>query len=175
MSGDSATGRFNCSSSSGNFCAGDSLQTNCVFRCGSGYGTLGNCNDTLAGRPPIRVKSFASCKGYQTSPTAGDAVCKYDCVISDNNGTQILVSDCTGTPIASARSGLPSYLARQATDYLTEAEIPPYPIRDNATHRNATGTAALRATPSNYTNNAASGFLRGYAVLAAALASVSSL
>ncbi|ERF75497.1 hypothetical protein EPUS_08311 [Endocarpon pusillum Z07020] len=69
-------GSFVCAVSDANYCAGDSLSTNIIIRCTGTEGQPGNCNDNLAGIPPVGVKSSATC--YQSSPSAGDAACSFD-------------------------------------------------------------------------------------------------
>ncbi|PMD60505.1 uncharacterized protein K444DRAFT_394444 [Hyaloscypha bicolor E] len=52
----------------GDFCSG-----NIIIRCGSdGIGQPGNCDDNLAGEPPLGVGN-SNC--WETSPTSGDAAC----------------------------------------------------------------------------------------------------
>ncbi|KAF3938725.1 hypothetical protein ABW19_dt0200671 [Dactylella cylindrospora] len=67
-----------------NFCAGNSLETNIIIRCTGEVGQPGNCNDNLAGVPPIGVKTFAPC--YQTSETAGDAACSFNGIAYPDSG-----------------------------------------------------------------------------------------
>jgi hypothetical protein len=62
-----------CPTSGGDFCAGPSLSTNIIIRCGSdGLGQPGNCDDNLAGDPPVGVGNSIC---WQTSLTSGDAAC----------------------------------------------------------------------------------------------------
>ncbi|MCJ1483630.1 hypothetical protein MMC06_003798 [Schaereria dolodes] len=83
---------FQCLGASENkaFCAGDSLQTNIIIRCVGTVGQPGNCNDNLAGIPPVGVKVFAPC--FQSSPTAGDAACSFDGVAYPDNGSPFNIS-----------------------------------------------------------------------------------
>ncbi|MCJ1357451.1 MAG: hypothetical protein MMC33_007447 [Icmadophila ericetorum] len=80
-------GTITCAASdpNGDFCAGASLSTNIIIRCTSGVGQAGNCNDNLAGVPPVGVKDFAPC--FQSSPTAGDAVCSFNGIGYPSNGS----------------------------------------------------------------------------------------
>jgi hypothetical protein len=73
---DPNTGKFTCAVPNGVYCAGDSLSTNIIIRCSNGVGQPGNCNDNLAGIPPVGVKSSALC--YQSSLTAADGACSYN-------------------------------------------------------------------------------------------------
>ena len=67
------TNTFSCPTApNGAFCAGDSLKTNIIIRCSNGFGRPGNCNDNMAGRPPIGL-TFSPC--FETSISAGDAAC----------------------------------------------------------------------------------------------------
>merc|ERR1712014_2528 len=47
-------GTFTCSVPNGAFCAGEN--TNIIIRCTDGVGQPGNCNDNLAGYPPVGVQ-----------------------------------------------------------------------------------------------------------------------
>jgi len=82
------TNTFTCSgfAENHNFCAGDSLATNIIIRCTGTVGQPGNCNDNLAGIPPVGVKTFAPC--YQTSNTSGDAVCSFNGIGYPEDGSQ---------------------------------------------------------------------------------------
>ncbi|MCJ1381596.1 hypothetical protein MMC17_004707 [Xylographa soralifera] len=44
-----------------NFCAAASLTSNIIIRCAGTVGQPGNCDDNLAGVPPVGVKDFAPC------------------------------------------------------------------------------------------------------------------
>ncbi|KAH9204499.1 hypothetical protein DL95DRAFT_496016 [Leptodontidium sp. 2 PMI_412] len=60
---------------------------NIIFRCpyDQGQASPANCNDDLASVPPIGLK-YSSC--WESSPTAGDAQCTYECVaVTLPNGT----------------------------------------------------------------------------------------
>lgn len=95
-------GAFVCAEPDARYCAGESLATNIIIRCSGTVGRPGNCNDkfattvsyepgqklmprSLAGIPPVGVKSFAPC--YQSSPTAGDASCSYDGTVYPDDGS----------------------------------------------------------------------------------------
>ncbi|KAF3906888.1 hypothetical protein ABW21_db0209128 [Orbilia brochopaga] len=68
-----------------NFCAGNSLSSNIIIRCTGEKGQPGNCNDNLAGIPPVGVKSAALC--WQTSDTSGDANCSFNGTVYPDNGS----------------------------------------------------------------------------------------
>ncbi|MCJ1314000.1 hypothetical protein MMC25_007680 [Agyrium rufum] len=72
-----------------NFCAGNSLTSNIIIRCSKGIGYGGNCNDNLAGIPPVGVKSAALC--YQTSPTAGNAACSFNGIVYPDSGPSFAI------------------------------------------------------------------------------------
>ena len=68
------TGVFSCSRPNAAFCAGNSLGTDIIIRCGpTAAGQPGRCGDNLAGQFPQGVGG-ALC--FQSSPTAGDAACE---------------------------------------------------------------------------------------------------
>ncbi|RVD82117.1 uncharacterized protein DFL_006551 [Arthrobotrys flagrans] len=81
------TGTFQClgDAAGKNFCAGNSLSTNIIIRCNGERGQPGNCNNNLAGVPPIGVKSSALC--WQTSETSGDAGCSFEGIVHADDGT----------------------------------------------------------------------------------------
>jgi len=84
-----ATGSFN-------VCASDSLKGNILLTCVNGCPQPGNCNDNLAGVPPVGIKSGASC--YQDSPTAGNAQCTFNCVsVVKHDGTTFYPLGCTSS------------------------------------------------------------------------------
>ncbi|KAK6504556.1 hypothetical protein TWF481_006497 [Arthrobotrys musiformis] len=68
-----------------NFCAGDSLTSNIIIRCNGEQGQPGNCNNNLAGVPPVGVKTSALC--WQTSETSGDAACSFDGIVYSNGSS----------------------------------------------------------------------------------------
>ncbi|OCL11237.1 hypothetical protein AOQ84DRAFT_386971 [Glonium stellatum] len=78
-------GTITCAIPNGEYCAGESLSTNIIVRCTNGIGQPGNCNDNLAGIPPVGVKPFAPC--YQTSDVAGDAACSWNGIAYPDNGS----------------------------------------------------------------------------------------
>jgi len=78
-------GTFTCAIPNGDYCAGESLSTNIIIRCTNGIGQPGNCNDNLAGVPPVGVKPFAPC--YQTSDVAGDAACSWNGIAYPDSGS----------------------------------------------------------------------------------------
>jgi len=79
-------GEYKClgESAGKDFCAGTSLETNIIIRCTGEKGQPGNCNDNLAGVPPVGVKTFAPC--YQSSNSAGDAACSYNGMAYPDSG-----------------------------------------------------------------------------------------
>ncbi|KAK6501018.1 hypothetical protein TWF506_003773 [Arthrobotrys conoides] len=94
---DDATGTFQClgDSAGKRFCAGDSLTSNIIIRCNGERGQPGNCNDNLAGVPPIGVKTSALC--WQSSETSGDADCSFDGIVYANDGTTFPITTTTST------------------------------------------------------------------------------
>jgi len=93
-----ATGTFN-------YCAGDSLKTNIIVRCVNGCAQPGNCNDNLAGVPPVGVKTSAQC--YQDSPTTGNGQCTFDCVaVTKADGSSFYPVGCSTASVTS--SGAPA-------------------------------------------------------------------
>ncbi|KAI9826426.1 MAG: hypothetical protein M1826_006635 [Phylliscum demangeonii] len=84
---DVTTGAIKCDTPNTSFCLGTVLLTNIILRCGADkVGRPGNCNEILAGVPPVGVKLDASC--YKSSRLAGDAVCSFKCVgYGGPNGT----------------------------------------------------------------------------------------
>ncbi|MCJ1281841.1 hypothetical protein MMC26_001164 [Xylographa opegraphella] len=83
-----------------NFCAAASLTSNIIIRCSGTVGQPGNCNDNLAGVPPVGIKDFAPC--YQSSPTTGDAACSYNGIAYPDSGPPFNIS--SGAPISSSSS-----------------------------------------------------------------------
>ncbi|KAF7507491.1 hypothetical protein GJ744_010422 [Endocarpon pusillum] len=79
-------GSFVCAEPDANYCAGNSLSTNIIIRCTGTEGQPGNCNDNLAGIPPVGVKSSATC--YQSSPSAGDAACSFNGIVYPEDGSE---------------------------------------------------------------------------------------
>lgn len=97
------TGDFLCPGSypNGAWCAGNSGETNIIIRCTNGVGQPGNCNDNLAGRPPIGVR-FSPC--YQPKAEVGDAACSRNCIVYPENGSApFTIPGCTPTdPVPSS-------------------------------------------------------------------------
>ena len=138
------TGQFTCAKPNQAYCAGDSLSTNIIIRCDeNAIGHGGNCNDNLAGEPPVGV-NFAPC--WQTSETSGDAACSKNCVVyggsGNYNGTFTLPADvCTPTytatssgTVAPTSSSYPTggettltTLLTQTTTYCPDSSITPTP------------------------------------------------
>ncbi|KIY00718.1 uncharacterized protein Z520_03383 [Fonsecaea multimorphosa CBS 102226] len=85
-----AAGQFNCTQANTAFCETpvSGVTTDyIIYRCfyDTGTATPGNCNDDLADVPPVGLK-YAYC--WESSPTAGDAQCTYNCVaVTAANGT----------------------------------------------------------------------------------------
>ncbi|MCJ1427688.1 hypothetical protein MMC29_005593 [Sticta canariensis] len=99
---DPTTGRITCPVSAGPtslaYCAGESLVTNIIIRCRGTFGQPGNCNDNLAGIPPVGVK-YSPC--YQSSPLAGDAACSYDGIAYPDNGSPFRIPSNVNTSTSS--------------------------------------------------------------------------
>jgi hypothetical protein len=119
------TNTFTCTIPDGAYCAGDSLQTNIIVRCTDGVGQPGNCNDNLAGVPPIGVKTFAPC--YQSSAVAADAACSWDGVAYPDHGDPYPVPGYSASSSASP-TGYPPASSSEAPDgypdYSTSEEVP---------------------------------------------------
>ncbi|MCJ1462154.1 hypothetical protein MMC07_000754 [Pseudocyphellaria aurata] len=100
---DPNTGHYVCPANAGPvplaFCAGESLATNIIIRCDGLVGQPGNCNDNLAGIPPVGVKLFAPC--YQSSTVAGDAACSYDGIAYPDSGTPFQIGSKVNTTTSS--------------------------------------------------------------------------
>lgn len=98
----STTGEFTCAIPNGVYCAGSSLTSNIIIRCSNGVGQPGNCNDNLAGVPPVGVKTSALC--YQTSDTAGDGACSYNGVAYPDNGNPFTIGASSSTSTSCSTS-----------------------------------------------------------------------
>ncbi|KAI9792695.1 MAG: hypothetical protein M1816_001794 [Peltula sp. TS41687] len=120
---DPSTGAFTCSgyNPSANYCAGESQRTNIIFRCNNGIAQPGNCNDNLAGVPPVGVKSAATC--YESSPTAGDAACSFNCVVYRTNDT-FTIPGCTPS-VSSSSTTSTSEPVTVISDYFTTTTSEP--------------------------------------------------
>ncbi|KFY75391.1 hypothetical protein V499_04623 [Pseudogymnoascus sp. VKM F-103] len=95
---DPATGKWTCHVPDAVYCAGDSLKTNIIIRCTGLVGQPGNCNDNLAGEPPVGVQPTLC-----YAPQLHSAACVKNCIVyggSGNlDGTFPLPEDvCTPTP-----------------------------------------------------------------------------
>ncbi|KAK6360080.1 hypothetical protein TWF730_006234 [Orbilia blumenaviensis] len=103
------SGTFQCLGDALNkrFCAGDSLSTNIIIRCNGEVGQPGNCNDNLAGVPPIGVKVGAAC--WQTSETSGDADCSFNGIVYANDGTTFPVPGYGSSSSSSSSVPEPTY------------------------------------------------------------------
>ncbi|OCK82306.1 hypothetical protein K432DRAFT_380535 [Lepidopterella palustris CBS 459.81] len=133
-------GTITCAIPDGDYCAGKSLTTNIIVRCTNGIGQPGNCNDNLAGVPPVGVKTFAPC--YQSSDVAGDAACSWDGIAYPNNGQPFPIPGGNGasssslTPTSSATSSS-SVVVSTGTGYST----------GSVSYSTPTGSLSLSYTP----------------------------
>lgn len=114
------TGKFTCAIPNGEYCAGDSLSSNIIIRCSNGVGQPGNCNDNLAGVPPVGVKTSALC--YQTSANAGDAACSFNGIAYPDSGSPFSIpgsgaSYSASSTSYSASSTSSSYSASSPSSY----------------------------------------------------------
>ncbi|SLM37901.1 hypothetical protein LPUS_07892 [Lasallia pustulata] len=136
-------GTYSCAIANGDYCAGDTLVTNIIIRCTDGVGQPGNCDDNLAGEPPLGV-NYSPC--YQSSPTAGDAACSKNGIVYGPNGT-FPVPGAVSSSSAVSASATPSTPANATTG--------PY----------ATGTtgpgSTLTPSPLTYTGAASSVLVLG--------------
>jgi len=108
-------GEFKClgAAAGKNFCAGTSLETNIIIRCTGEKGQPGNCNDNLAGVPPVGVKSFAPC--FQTSETSGDAACSFNGIAYPDSGEPFPIP---GSSVSSSSYVAPTtYESSSSTSY----------------------------------------------------------
>jgi len=95
-----STGEFN-------VCGGASLGTNIIFRCSNGCPQPGNCNDNLAGVPPVGVKTNAKC--YQDSAISGNAQCTFDCVaVTRADGSSFYPVGCTSSSSSASSASISS-------------------------------------------------------------------
>jgi len=96
-----------CSSDKVSYCVSDSLKSNIIVRCEDTSNglcpTAGNCNDNLAGVPPVGVKTGAVC--YQDNAWAGNAQCVYNCVLATKlDGKKFYPVGCTSASSSVAPS-----------------------------------------------------------------------
>ncbi|KAJ6255909.1 hypothetical protein Dda_9368 [Drechslerella dactyloides] len=133
-------GDFKClgSAAGKNFCAGDSLKTNIIIRCTGEKGQPGNCNDNLAGIPPVGVK-FADC--YQTSNTTGDAACSFQGIVYPDGGEPFPI------PGFSSSSSAPVYPSSTSSVAPPPTYLPP----GNATTTGGSTMATVTATTTTTT------------------------
>jgi len=167
----SSNGTFYCPVVNGTYCAGGSI----IIRCTNGIGYPGNCNDNLAGEPPLGVNP-ASC--FQCSTTAGAAACSKNGIVYPTSGTGLgstpffanktTVCNNTGIPISNGTnpggsiinsttplpsSGLPAPSGNPTTvSGSASATLPGY-NGTTATPSSSTGPAAPTYSP--YTGGAA--------------------
>ncbi|KAF4626778.1 hypothetical protein G7Y89_g11382 [Cudoniella acicularis] len=96
------TGAITCTENpNGSYCVGDSLVGTFIVQCSNGVGTAGNCIDLTASKPPIN-QYYGPC--YQSSPTAGDAVCSKDCIGYGAYGSFPLPASAGCVPLSSTSS-----------------------------------------------------------------------
>ncbi|KAK6359214.1 hypothetical protein TWF696_000378 [Orbilia brochopaga] len=124
-----------------NFCAGDSLQTNIIIRCTGEKGQPGNCNDNLAGVPPIGVKTFAPC--YQTSNTSGDAACSFNGIAYPDNGASF--------PIPSGSASASEYPSSTSSIIYAPSSSQVYVPPTNGTTTGGSTLATVTATTTTTT------------------------
>ncbi|EWC48833.1 hypothetical protein DRE_00138 [Drechslerella stenobrocha 248] len=105
---DGPNGEFLClgASAGKNFCVGESLSSNIIIRCTGEKGQPGNCNNNLAGVPPIGVKTGARC--WQTSETSGDAACSFDGIVYSDTGASFPVPSKSSSSTATSASSVSS-------------------------------------------------------------------
>ncbi|KAF6232759.1 hypothetical protein HO173_008973 [Letharia columbiana] len=179
-----STYQFICPSTPPNaaYCAGPSLTSNIIIRCTGTSGQAGNCNDNLAGVPPLGVKGFAPCD--ESSPTAGDAACSYGGTVypdgvgpgfpvpgpGSNNNTALTTTAASNvnvslsitsphTSLSTSASTSTSYIAPSippaASTALASARYPiPIPIPISLLAANGTGTGTVAAASGTGTGTA---------------------
>ncbi|KAL9132172.1 MAG: hypothetical protein Q9217_000106 [Psora testacea] len=150
---DPTTGAFDCAKSDAVYCAGDSLTTNVIVRCIGKVGVPANCNDNLAGIPPLGVKTFAPC--YQSTPTVGDAACSFDGVVYSPHGTfpvpGFTTINCTSAALNTTTSTATVVSALPTLSPSTTGA--PYPIPAAS---NVSGTGAIAPTGTATASNTSS-------------------
>ncbi|ELR02858.1 hypothetical protein GMDG_05791 [Pseudogymnoascus destructans 20631-21] len=93
------TGKWTCHVPDAVYCAGDSLKTNIIIRCTGLVGQPGNCNDNLAGEPPLGVQPTLC-----YAPHLHSAACVKNCIVYGGSGNlngvfTLPVDVCTPTPV----------------------------------------------------------------------------
>ncbi|KFY24358.1 hypothetical protein V493_05290 [Pseudogymnoascus sp. VKM F-4281 (FW-2241)] len=78
---DPETNTWKCHVADAVYCAGDSLKTNIIIRCTGLVGQPGNCNNNLAGQPPMGVHSSVC-----YSPGLHSAACAKNCIVYGGSG-----------------------------------------------------------------------------------------
>ncbi|KFX90370.1 hypothetical protein V490_06485 [Pseudogymnoascus sp. VKM F-3557] len=78
---DPTTGKWTCHVPDAVYCAGDSLKTNIIIRCNGLVGQPGNCNDNLAGEPPVGVQPTLC-----YAPELHSAACVKNCIVYGGSG-----------------------------------------------------------------------------------------
>ncbi|OBT99851.1 hypothetical protein VE01_02241 [Pseudogymnoascus verrucosus] len=143
---DPATGKWTCHVPDAVYCAGDSLKTNIIIRCTGLVGQPGNCNDNLAGEPPVGVQPTLC-----YAPQLHSAACVKNCIVyggSGNlDGTFPLPKDPTTTteePTATtithtAEPTEPTDEATVTVTIFTCDNVTPLPPSTVVTHTNGTG------------------------------------
>lgn len=95
-------GTWTCAEPNTAYCAGDSLTQNIIIRCDEKcQGQPGNCNDNLAGQPPLGV-SYSRC--WETSDKSGDAACEKNCIVYASSPFTLPASQCTASPVGTSTS-----------------------------------------------------------------------
>ncbi|KAK5118697.1 hypothetical protein LTR85_007903 [Meristemomyces frigidus] len=104
----SDNGTISCPVGNGTYCAGTSGTTNIIIRCLNGVGQGGNCNDNLAGEPPVGV-NFAPC--FDCGANSSRAACSKDGIVYPGSGTGLgnTPFPTNDTSICSATGGGPPY------------------------------------------------------------------
>jgi len=117
-------------------CAEDSLKSNIIIRCVSGCPEPGNCNDNLAGVPPVGVKTDALC--YQDSPTSHNAQCTFNCVsVKRLDGSSFYPVGCTSS---SSTSSTTSSTSSKSGSSSSTSGSTSSPTSSSASHGSSTGT-----------------------------------
>ncbi|GAM82164.1 hypothetical protein ANO11243_001430 [Dothideomycetidae sp. 11243] len=125
---------FTCGQSTGlaAYCAGGPI----IIRCNNGVGYAGNCNDNLAGEPPIGDDGNAGC--YQTSTQTGDAACTKAGLVYPASGSG-------ANPNASPFPVPGSYMPSNTTSLPSNSTRMPIPI--------TTGSPSNSTSPYRWSNS----------------------
>ncbi|KFY67464.1 hypothetical protein V496_01562, partial [Pseudogymnoascus sp. VKM F-4515 (FW-2607)] len=129
------TGKWTCHVPDAVYCAGDSLKTNIIIRCTGLVGQPGNCNDNLAGEPPVGVQPSLC-----YAPELHSAACAKNCIVYGGSGnlegTFPLPSDvCTPTvpPTTTSEPEPTSTSEPPHTDEPTSTSEPPHTDKPTST------------------------------------------